>query len=685
VALRLSKSIRFGAVRFNLSGSGIGVSVGMPGLRMGTGPRGAYISGSLGAFRYRKSLGCGQRSGNASDARRSGPEQHTAQPTIQAPHAAPPRSDPSGIAGRTTYDTASVLELSDASSEGVLESIREQRTRTAHWPVAAVAGVLVVVLLAWAIPQLPAVVLGLASVAAVSGTIWMRWRDQLRRLTVLFYELDDDSATRFEALSNAVYEAATASQFTAVTSQVAYSNRKRHSGADHGISTQPARATSGFPAGLIANVAVPMLHAEKTTLAFLPDRVLLIQGSDLGAIEYASLHISCRPVTIIESTSQAPADATVISSTWRYPNKDGGPDRRFKDNFELPKCRYSELALVTNSGLNLRFMSSRDNGLEMLSTTIARMTGAGMSQRVPARAIGADQQEATTARAAFNAGAPSNTFSTIAAGILAVILLFGVGRGLSLARLNTESSTAPNVASSPDEDIARQKALADAQPSFDCRKAKSASERLICGSSELAALDRALAMHFDATRQSLAETDRRAFATEARKAWQARDSRCRDVACLSDWYQTRTTQLDAWDSRLAERTAAAAAQASGTQLTTPARAQGMQPIEMIKSEGSSPAIFHPTQSFCPSPQSDAQRIICSDIDLGGRQLALDRRYDQDRLRLEPKLVAERFAAFLAEGEAAVRFRDQQCHEKDCIVGWFRGRGEQLAVWETTSR
>jgi hypothetical protein len=56
MGLTFAKSVRFGAVRFNFSGSGIGMSVGIPGLRIGTGPRGAYISGGAGGFRYRRSL-----------------------------------------------------------------------------------------------------------------------------------------------------------------------------------------------------------------------------------------------------------------------------------------------------------------------------------------------------------------------------------------------------------------------------------------------------------------------------------------------------------------------------------------------------------------------------------------------------------------------------------------------------
>src|SRR5438105_15780431 len=49
----LRKSVRVGPLRFNLSGSGIGVSCGIPGLRIGTGPRGNYINAGRGGIYYR--------------------------------------------------------------------------------------------------------------------------------------------------------------------------------------------------------------------------------------------------------------------------------------------------------------------------------------------------------------------------------------------------------------------------------------------------------------------------------------------------------------------------------------------------------------------------------------------------------------------------------------------------------
>ncbi|KAA3448364.1 hypothetical protein C7I87_21815 [Mesorhizobium sp. SARCC-RB16n] len=47
------KSISAGPFRFNFSSGGVGVSVGVKGLRIGTGPRGHYIHAGVGGLYYR--------------------------------------------------------------------------------------------------------------------------------------------------------------------------------------------------------------------------------------------------------------------------------------------------------------------------------------------------------------------------------------------------------------------------------------------------------------------------------------------------------------------------------------------------------------------------------------------------------------------------------------------------------
>ena len=56
MGLYIRKSVRVGPFKFNLSKSGIGVSAGIKGLRVGTGPKGNYIHMGRGGFYYRQTL-----------------------------------------------------------------------------------------------------------------------------------------------------------------------------------------------------------------------------------------------------------------------------------------------------------------------------------------------------------------------------------------------------------------------------------------------------------------------------------------------------------------------------------------------------------------------------------------------------------------------------------------------------
>lgn len=56
MAFYLRDSVSVGPFRFNLSKSGVGLSVGITGLRFGLGPRGRYIHAGRGGVYYRKTF-----------------------------------------------------------------------------------------------------------------------------------------------------------------------------------------------------------------------------------------------------------------------------------------------------------------------------------------------------------------------------------------------------------------------------------------------------------------------------------------------------------------------------------------------------------------------------------------------------------------------------------------------------
>lgn len=72
-----------------------------------------------------------------------------------------------------------------------------------------------------------------------------------------------------------------------------------------------------------------------------------------------------------------PSDAVQIGTTWKYVNESGGPDRRFKDNVQLPVMRYGRLSVQTGSGLNIIWSFSSLHASRELEHGIAIMRAAG--------------------------------------------------------------------------------------------------------------------------------------------------------------------------------------------------------------------------------------------------------------------------------------------------------------------
>jgi uncharacterized protein len=77
--------------------------------------------------------------------------------------------------------------------------------------------------------------------------------------------------------------------------------------------------------------------------------------------------------------------------------------------------------------------------------------------------------------------------------------------------------------------------------SFDCRKAHSPTEQLICNDPELSAADDQLGALYQNV-QSVTK-NRRALRTERDQDWQWRETNCSDKKCLLTWYWNREEEL----------------------------------------------------------------------------------------------------------------------------------------------
>jgi hypothetical protein len=59
-----------------------------------------------------------------------------------------------------------------------------------------------------------------------------------------------------------------------------------------------------------------------------------------------------------------PPDTAVIGRTWAKTNKDGSPDRRFANNYEIPVCSYGYITFRSSGGIREEYMFSNVHAVE---------------------------------------------------------------------------------------------------------------------------------------------------------------------------------------------------------------------------------------------------------------------------------------------------------------------------------
>ncbi len=331
------KSLSAGPFRFNLSTSGVGVSVGIPGFRVGTGPRGNYVHMGRGGVYYRATL-----NGRTTPAAQRSAQSHPAYDSFR----------PSGILMEDVTG-ATALELAPTGGGDVVDQLNSAAARTAWgWWVTGAAVLLGLVTLPWGF----IVWAVLAPLCA-----WLVLNDRARKTVILFYDVEDAHFTWFDSLVRSWEWLSGSQQMWRVlqSGNVATTYQfKTNSGASHILSRVNAVAATTGPKVLSTNIAVPGITAGKAALYFLPDRILVREGNRFSDLGYSQLGIHAGDTRFIESGA-TPRDAVQVDQTWQYVNVKGGPDRRYKNNRVLPIMRYGTIDATSPQGLQWQLQVSR--------------------------------------------------------------------------------------------------------------------------------------------------------------------------------------------------------------------------------------------------------------------------------------------------------------------------------------
>lgn len=521
----IRKSISAGPFRFNLSGSGVGMSVGVKGFRLGTGPRGNYVHMGRGGLYYRASLGAPK-------------QRRTANSYVPAPTQYAELETPVPI------EVGDIGNMSPSNGSDIVDQINEKLSVPRYWIWTLCLGGFVTLYLtgqpAFAVLSGPMMVLTMLITAA----LW--WWDKSNRVVVILYDLADGVIEKFKIFSEEFEKVGAASRIWNVETAARTSDWKRNAGAGRLISRKNARLGYGAPSIVRTNVGTPCIVGGRHSLYFLPDVVLVLEGRRAGALTYDQLEILWSDTVFIEDEG-VPSDSQVVGHTWRFVNKSGGPDRRFNNNRQIPRVLYQQMGIRGTGDLqkilHLSKVTARtefDNALAEMRNLVRKLATLALSppsetfegssgprdkSSQPIVSTDSDEDSSQGSNLPMFVGV---FLVTVALGIAALWLSGGL---VPVATMRTPVEVAAPV-------LPAEKKVS---PSFDCAAVTSEVLTLVCGTSDLAALDQELAAAYKLAMQHTS-SPRRLRSSE--RNWIARrNNSAADVELLRNLYVTRIAEL----------------------------------------------------------------------------------------------------------------------------------------------
>ncbi|MCF3107375.1 hypothetical protein LL912_01150 [Niabella sp. CC-SYL272] len=107
---------------------------------------------------------------------------------------------------------------------------------------------------------------------------------------------------------------------------------------------------------------LPILNADEAAFCihnvnggdiyFFPAFMIVYESKEnFALIDYTDMAIEFLITRFIED-EQVPDDSEIVGRTWFKVNKDGSPDRRFANNYQIPIVEYGQLRIQSTTGVN---------------------------------------------------------------------------------------------------------------------------------------------------------------------------------------------------------------------------------------------------------------------------------------------------------------------------------------------
>lgn len=177
---------------------------------------------------------------------------------------------------------------------------------------------------------------------------------ETRMCRPLFYELDQRWTEAYDAVLKAgsglakspgrYYDAAE-------TDLHRMYDVKVNAGARRLLNRFPLDMSNSSPSQWALNFHPLCFHEGVRETFILPDQLLIRTVGSTQAVPLDKCRLAVESAGYI--TTEVPAGVRPIGYTWQYVNRNGSPDRRFADNFQIPIVSVMELDLITTSGVQV--------------------------------------------------------------------------------------------------------------------------------------------------------------------------------------------------------------------------------------------------------------------------------------------------------------------------------------------
>lgn len=317
------KSINLGGgFRINLSKSGIGYSFGSKGFRFGKSANGKnFVNIGAKGIYYRKYFDEESRTKNLIENHSNNQITSTNNKTL---------------GNVKIYNSADAHTIQDSSSQMLLEDLNKITYRMSVLKYGIIASILIGFVQSWLF-----LITGLLLLIYLYNFFYNK--------VDISYKFDDSVSHYFDKLENSIKELGKSNKIWSIESEQKVLDKKYHAGASNLVDMKDSFIAKDCFYLIKTNVNIYKIKAGKEILYFFPDRVLILCNNKFGAVNYNNIDIELHKTRLI--IDNKPSDANVVDYTWKYVNKKGDPDKRFKDNTRLFIIECDTIKLTSKTGL----------------------------------------------------------------------------------------------------------------------------------------------------------------------------------------------------------------------------------------------------------------------------------------------------------------------------------------------